>query len=276
MPSCRTRSRPAPRASASTSGTNETPRLANGIFEAREVPQRHPEPGWPLVSMRIAAHELELAVVDPPEHAVVGAERRPCLAADGRGHLVGRVGVEARRDLQDAVERRPGFALAVVEPCPLERLLGERGDGRGDGGELVVDGVGPIEQELDDAVRLAGDSKGDGDDRLNLPREDRRAVGKVTLESVAIVRANDAVLADRRRQGRPLAERDAAPGDVKARGKADRLDNEDVVALEQRERSALRAEELRCLLREGVRDLGRGGGAREVRAQLLEGSDVPQ
>ena len=141
MPSWRTRSRPVPRASARTSGTKETLRFPTASCEAREVAQRHPQPWRPLVSLRVAAHELELAVVDPPEHAVVRAERRPRLTADGRGHLVGRVGVEARRDLQDAVERRPGLALAVVEAGALERLLRKHCDSRRDGGELVVDGV---------------------------------------------------------------------------------------------------------------------------------------
>ena len=141
------------RASARTSGTKETPRSSTAPCEAREVPQRHPQPWRPLVTRRIAAHELELAVIDPPEHAVVGAERRSRLTADRRRHLVGRVGVEARRDLQDAVERRPGLALAIVETGALERLLGEDRDGRCDRGELVVDRVLAVEQELDHAVR---------------------------------------------------------------------------------------------------------------------------
>ena len=63
---------------------------------------------------------------------------------------------------------------------------------------------------------------------------------------------------------------------MEARGNADGLDDEHVVALEQRERGALGAEQHRRPLREHVRDLGRGGGAGEIRAQLLEGADVPQ
>ena len=248
----------------------------DGLLEAREVPKRHPEPDGPLVARWIAAHELELGVVDSPEHAVVGAERRARLAADRRRHLVGGVGVEARRDLQDAVECRPGLALAIVETGALERLLGRGRDGRGNRGELVVDRVLALVQELDRAIRPVGNTQRHDDDGPDSRREDRRAVGKVALELVAIVRANERILANRSREDGPRVQRDAASGHVEARGNADRLDDEHVVALEERERRALGAQQRRRPLREDVRDLCRGGGAGEICAQLLEGAHVPE
>ena len=171
--------------------------------------------------------------MDPPENAVVCAERGARLAADGGRHLFGRVGVEAWRHLQDALERGPSVPLAVVEARPLERLLGEHRHGRRECGELVVDRPGTVEQELDRAVRLSGDPKGNGHDRSNARREDGGAVLELALERFAVVRPNQPVLANCGRENRAGPERDASSRDVKACSEADRLHDEYIVALEQ-------------------------------------------
>ena len=98
------------------------------IREPREVGERDAQAGRPLLARGVAPHELQEAVVDPPEHPVVGTEGRTRLAADGGRHLFGRVRVEPRSHLQDPLERRSRLVLALVQACALERLSGESSD----------------------------------------------------------------------------------------------------------------------------------------------------
>ena len=127
----------------------------NRIRQAREVCERNTKTQRPLRAARSAVHELQILPADAPEHAVVGAERHARLTTDDRSHLLRGLGVEAWGDLENALERAVGLALALVEPSALECLLGEPGRRRRDRDELVVERVRAIEEELDGADGLA-------------------------------------------------------------------------------------------------------------------------
>ena len=104
-----------------------------------------------LGSRRIDREELEVVLADPPEHAVVGAERRPRFSGDRRDRILGLVRDEARSHLQDALERDARLALDLVQARPLESLRGEVRDDPRQRLRVVVQRVAAVEQEADRA-----------------------------------------------------------------------------------------------------------------------------
>ena len=168
--------------------------VRDGALETREVREWDAQARRPLLATRIAANELELVVTNAPEDSVVGSERRARLVADDLGHFRRRVGMEARSDEEDPIERRPRLALPLVEARSFERLLGKPGARRRDGFELVVDGIGSVEEELDDAERLAGHSKRYRERRLDHRGQGCGAVGELAVERPPVIRADDPCL----------------------------------------------------------------------------------
>ena len=106
--------------------------------------------------------------------------------------------------------------------------------------------------------------------RANERREYCGALGEVGLEGRSVVGADGSTLPKCDREQRRLLEREPATWDLGLRGDSDRVDDEDVVALEQAERSALRAEDRRRALGERTRDLDGRHGSRELAAERLQ------
>ena len=240
------------------------------VLQAREVCERHAKSQRPLRLTRIAVQELEVVAADSPQHSVVGAERHARLATDGLGHLRRGLGVEPWSDLQDALERPARLPLALVQSRSLECLLCEPRRRRGDRKQLVVEGILAVEEELDGADRLAGRPDRHGHCRAYDGWEYCGALGEVGLEGRSVVGSDGSTLPKCDREQRRLLEREPATWNLGLLGDPDRVDDEDVVALEQAERSALRAEDLRRTLCERTRDLDGGDGSRELAAERLQ------
>ena len=240
------------------------------ILQAREVRERHVKTQWPLRMTRIAVDELQVVPADSPQHAVVGTECHACLATDGLGHLRRGLGIEPWSDLQDALERPARLPLTLVQPRSLECLLCETRRRRGDRSQLVVEGILAVEEELDGADRLASRPDRHGHCRADERREYRGALGEVGLEGRPVVGANGSTLPKRHREQRRLVEREPAARDMSLRGDPDRVDDQDVVAVEQPEGGTLRAENRRRPLCERTRDLDGRHGSRELAAERLQ------
>ena len=101
-------------------------------------------------------------------------------------------------------------------------------------------------------------------------RQYRGALGEVGLEGRSVVGADGSTLPKCHREQRRLLEREPATWDLSLLGDSDRIDDQDVVAVEHAERSALRAEDRRRTLRERTRDLDGRDGSRELAAERLQ------
>ena len=180
------------------------------------------------------------------------------------------LGVEPWGDLEDALERPARLPLALVQSRSLECLFCEPSRRRGDRCQLVVEGILAVEEELDGADRPARRPDRHGHYGANDGREHCCAFGEVGLEGRSVVGSDGSTLPKCDREQRRLLEREPATWNLGLFGDSDRVDDEDVVALEQAERSALRAEDLRRTLRESARNLDGGDGSRELAAERLQ------
>ena len=120
------------------------PERAHLLDQAREVGEVDPRPGRDHVARRIAPRHLELLVVDRrPDLDHVAAERAARLGADRDDDRLGRRSLlEARRDREHPIERLARAPLELVEPGALERLPTEVGGDPGQRPHLRRDRIG--------------------------------------------------------------------------------------------------------------------------------------
>ena len=250
------------------------PERAHVVEQPREVRPLDPHAGRDHVGRRVPPGDLELVVVDRvPDLDDVAAEGAARLGADRDGDAFRRrVLLEARRDSEDAVERLARAPLELVEAGALECLAAEIGGDAGDRPHFGRDRVRLDEREPHRARQPFADEDGHAQ-RTRCVRSERRAVREACRQLLSPLSPRRLALAGSRRDRRPGREREA-----RARGqgqpvRAARIDDHELVALDESERAAGRPDRRRDALDHRGRDLLDGERGRERRGERLQALD---
>ena len=244
-------------------------KVADRVGQAGEVLERSLEPGSQRLDDRIAANELEVVVAHSPQRGEVGTKRHPGLATDGLADLVRTVGVEPRSDAQDPIERLSRCPLPLVELCPLERLPAEIRCEKSEIPEVVGSCHRPVEQERHGSNELSGDTQRHGERGLGC-REESCAIRVVLDEGRAIDGKLQGSLGRGSRDGRIRPERHARPRGVRLRGDSDRVDDDELVVLDESDRPACGAEHTRRARDQGMDYFGGSDRRGHSRCQLAQ------
>ena len=251
------------------------PESAHLLDQAREVGEVDPQARRDHLARRVAPGDLELLVVDRrPDLHHVAAEGAACLGAD-RDHdrLERRALLEARRHREDPVERLARAPLELVQPCALERLTAEVGRDAGQRSHLGRDRVRLLERES----HRAGKPLADEDrhrQRARGVRRERRALGELRDELRSALHPGRLSLARCRRDRSPCRQREARARAERLSPRPARIDDHELLALDEPERAASRADRGRHALDHHAGHFLHGERSRERRGERLQALDA--
>ena len=225
------------------------PERAHLLDQAREVGEVDPPAGRDHVARRVAPGDLELLVVDRrPDLHHVAAEGSAGLGADRHDDgLERRALLEARRHGEHAIERLARAPLELVQPGALECLTAEIGRDAGEGPHLGRDRVRLLERKS----HRPGEPLADEDRHRERARgiwRERRSLAEPRDELGPPLHPRGLTLAGSRRDRRPGRERKAGARAERLSPRPARVDDHELLALDEPERSASRADRVRHAL----------------------------
>ena len=251
------------------------PECAHLLDQPREVREVDPSARRDHVARRVAPRDLELHVVDRgPDLHDVAAERTARLGADRHHDRLERCALlEARRHRENAIERLAGAPLELVQPGALERLTTEvRGD-PGERSHLGGDRVGLLERES----HCTGKPLADEDrhrQRARGVRRERSALGVLRDELRPALHPRRLSLARCGGDGSPRRQREAGAGTEGLPPRPARVDDHELLPLDEAERAASRADRDRHALDHHGGDFLHGECSRERRGKGLQALDA--
>ena len=251
------------------------PERAHLLDQAREVGEVDPAARRDHVARRVAPGDLELLVVDRrPDLDDVAAKRPARLGADRDDDgLERRALLEARRHGEHAIERLARAPLELVQPGALECLTSEVGSDAGEGPDLGRDRVGLLERES----HRPGEPLADEDrhrERARCVRRERRALGEPRDELGPPLHPRGLSLAGSRRDRRPGREWKARARAKRLSPRPARVDDHELLALDEPERAAPRADRVRHALDHHAGHFLHGQRCRERGGQRLQPLDA--
>ena len=251
------------------------PERAHLLEQSREVVPADACAGRDDVARWVAPRDLEVLVVDRrPDLDDVAAERPLGLGANGDDNrLRRRVLLEARSHREDPVESLAGAPLELVQPGALERLPSEIGCDARHGAHLGGDRVRLHEGEAHRPCQTLADEDGNAK-RARRVRSERRAVREpgdqllppLSPGRLALPRGGRDRCARLQRQARPRGKRQPV--------RTARVDDDELVTLDETERPAGGAESCRNALDHSRSHLLDCEGGRERGGECLQALDA--